>query len=258
MTLRRWSGAGNTFFICDEWAGTLPGFEMRPEVVRAYCQAFPQAATDGFVFLQKTLQADFRWDFYNADGSIAEMCGNAARCAAMHFSNYISGRQQVEFLTLAGAIRAQILASQQVLVHMPLLGSVKAPENKSAFYINTGVPHIVLEEEPDVARARQYRPLPDAAGSNVTFITVQSATECKAVTFERGVEGFTQACGTGAVAAAVYMRQKYASDEVLVHMPGGDLKISNTDYGQRPRLIGPVELTFKLETWMEGQLQNGK
>jgi diaminopimelate epimerase len=251
MIWTRWSGAGNTFYIADSWTGGWNCSEsLRSNYAKKICNLFTLAPTDGLLYIEPCDNYDFKWDFYNSDGSRAEMCGNAARCAAQYFFKRIKEKNEIEFLTLAGPIGARILDSSQVAVRMP-----KQTEHPSfineIFYINTGVPHLVVEGNPDIARARSLRPLPGPRGSNVTFVTKLGRNTCEACTFERGVENFTAACGTGAVAAALYLKNKFQIDSLeanqyQIQMPGGLLQVENASFNSSPLLLGPVEHCYDL------------
>ena len=86
-----------------------------------------------------------------------------------------------------------------------------------------------------------------SSGANITFVEKLESDSIQAVTFERGVEDYTMACGTGAVAAAMYYQSKKNSCEnIVVRMPGGNLNVKNAKTGQRPLLIGPVLAEFDI------------
>lgn len=250
MIWSRWSGAGNTFFIADAWnqAWDLSS-AARAQQVRKICRAFPQASTDGLLYLEKNQNADFAWDFYNADGSGAEMCGNAARCAALYFQEKIQPKSALRFITKAGDIETRTLGPGLVQVLMPQL-KVGEQNSAAAFFVNTGVPHWVLEENPDSERALMLRQTPSPAGANVTFVNKVGHQGCDAVTFERGVENFTQACGTGAVAAAAYLSQRFGVGPFEINMPGGILRVEDVKNHSRPLMTGPATKNFEFE-WSE-------
>ena len=235
------SGAGNTFHIFYNVNSLLPA----PELVRKICQKFP---ADGIVFLKKPTrpQAFYNWDFYNKDGSVAEMCGNAIRCAGFYIENILSRTERkFELMTTAGLIQIQILGRQQYQV-----GMTKAfvTPHKKWFACNTGVPHVVIEipsadnYDQHKAMAKDVRSHADfPRGTNVTLIKLTSAEDnIQAVSFERGVEDFTLACGTGAVAAALYMDMKFDRKQTNIEMPGGKLTVDMTNH-DRPLMTGPAE-----------------
>ena len=202
------SGAGNTFHILQETNSDLT-IANKKNIAKKIC-SLKQA--DGFIFLKNTNKENqFKWDFYNNDGSDAEMCGNATRCVGHYIKNEIKSNQKLWVLeTKAGRIQIEPLLNDQYQITMtPLL----LLHSSHGFFCNTGVPHLVLvtnQFENYKAlknEARQLRTHPDflAAGTNVTYIqTSNDLSLLKSVSYERGVEDFTEACGTGAVAAAFY------------------------------------------------------
>jgi diaminopimelate epimerase len=123
---------------------------------------------------------------------------------------------------------------------------------KAGYFVNTGVPHFVLPQAPDRELAVQLRKVTDFGppGANITFVEDLRDDFLRAVTFERGVEDWTRACGTGAVAAAMYLQSiNGQQDSIQVQMPGGLLKIQGARSGQRPLLIGPAQIEFEMENW---------
>jgi diaminopimelate epimerase len=182
------------------------------------------------------------------------MCGNAARCATLYFNQRVEPKGTVQFLTGAGAVEGKILTSDRVQIEMPPVLEIKAMTvyGIPGVFTHTGVPHFVLEQAPNADIAKKLRTVSDfgPSGANITFVEVLKENLLAAVTFERGVEGFTQACGTGAVAAAVYVQNKLGSQSfVTVRMPGGELKIEGGQVKQRPYLTGPVQFEFDLSHW---------
>jgi diaminopimelate epimerase len=267
------SGAGNTFFIFDERQKPVEELK-RPERIQEICSGAFGAQADGLVFIKKDSELDFAWDFYNSDGSIAEMCGNAARCASFFIFEERPEKQSLRFRTLAGEIEAKQIrlesrAQAQIQVKLPEVREAKSEfkvflgsQEVGGCYVNTGVPHFVLEGEPDFKLAKFLRSAKEfgPAGTNVTFFQgLESSSQKKqlmqAVTFERGVEDFTLACGTGAVAAAFAARQQRSPQVELnsilqeVEMPGGVL---NVKWEQNiPFLTGPAQFQFRAQWTQE-------
>ena len=137
--------------------------------------------------------------------------------------------------TTAGQIYIHAVTENNFEVQMT--GVVELP-SKHGFFCNTGVPHLVLEikrladypEKKEMARALRSHPDFGSAGTNVTFIEFLPETfKVKAVSFERGVEDFTAACGTGAMAAAFYNLKKQKCAKTEVEMPGGMLIMDVSD-----------------------------
>lgn len=255
------SGAGNTFVLVDAREGSKwTQFERslkqsRPEVAQIACHNTIGVCADGMLFLMTPNSGgDYRWDFYNSDGSPAEMCGNAARCAARFAYENLEHRAKGHFIfeTAAGRVDASILESGWVRVEMPKVhyhGVAKlslGSGEEDFVIINTGVPHAVkkLENIADVELWRQRAAVVrrhnhfGSAGSNVTFYSEEGEGSIKAISFERGVENFTQACGTGAVAAALAYAKERDHHSVDVHMPGGLLRVHVEKNQPRPFMEG--------------------
>ena len=235
------SGAGNTFHIFYNVNDILSA----PDLVKKICQKFP---ADGVVFLKEPtkVQAFYSWDFYNKDGSVAEMCGNAIRCAGYYIENILSRvDRKFELMTSAGLIQIQILGQHQYQVGMTKAFMIP---HKKWFACNTGVPHVVIEipgadnYDQHKIMAKTLRSHVDfPRGTNVTLIKLTSNEKnIQAVSYERGVEDFTLACGTGAVAAAFYMDIKYDRTQTNIEMPGGKLIVDMKNHDQ-PLMTGPAE-----------------
>lgn len=259
--ITRMSGAGNTFFFWDTRGSGVPR-ESRSGVARFLCDSFTGFYTDGIVFIEADPkgEADFQWDFYNADGSHAEMCGNAARCAALYHRERMGGQESCSFRTAAGLIQARILEPGIVEIRLPTLPEegrfIELPyrgKSQEYFFVNTGVPHVVVEGDPDAELAKALRRSPPLgpSGANVTFFSETTPGEVEAVTFERGVENFTLACGTGAVAAGAFSLLKNPLLKVHnVEMPGGSLRVEWKS-PREPVLSGPAQFEFDM-TFREG------
>jgi diaminopimelate epimerase len=260
LSVSRMSGAQNTFLIANIfdpiWSQKYSSMTKseKAQLAKRLCEGFFGFHTDGLLFLHPEKEFDFAWDFYNSDGSFAEMCGNAARCATLFFNLKVKPQKKVHFLTGAGEITGEVLDSNQVRVEMTKVSDLKTMQalGQSGLYVNTGVPHFVLNQAADAQLAKKLRQVQDfgPAGANITFVENIKEQSMDAVTFERGVEDFTQACGTGAVAAAMYLQEQKGSKATIeVQMPGGLLKIENAKSGERPLLTGPAQFEFDIEHW---------
>ncbi len=265
VSVFRVSGARNTFFVINLFHpeslnkfSQMSDFDKR-ELARKLCQRYYGFHTDGLLFLKPETEHDFSWEFFNSDGSTAEMCGNAARCAVLFFHEQVRPQKEIHFKTSAGDITGEFLASNLIRVQMTKIFAIKTQTvlGLTGFYVNTGVPHFVLEQDPSAELAKKLRLVPDFGppGANITFVQDLRSGEIAegkitAVTFERGVENFTQACGTGAVAAALYLQHKQGPQRsVNVQMPGGILKVEKLIENQRPLLTGEAQIEFEMTPW---------
>jgi len=247
----RFNASGNTFILCDL---DLQPFDEtdRPELVKKLCNEFVGFRSDGFIFLKKINAQEVEWDFYNSDGSSAEMCGNATRAVAC----YLQVQSPVILKTSIGNIEIgqsnqnQYYARWKILAEAVWEQEFNYQGHLIAYdYLNTGVPHAVVEMNPHLELAKKLRSFQghSSEGMNVTFIESKFPGEVTAVTFERGVEDFTLACGTGAVAAAIWSKE--LSPELKSHeveMPGGILEVTFLE-NEVIELTGPAQLDFKFE-----------
>ena len=209
------SGSGNDFILIDNRGGIVATEDL-PGLARVLCRRKFSVGADGLIAIEDTETADFRWQFHNADGSPAEMCGNGGRCAARFaVERGIAGPRHC-FETLAGTIRAEVKERRVKLemslptdlclqVDIPLASGLRRGAS-----VNTGVPHVVLSEEDleavDVkflGREIRNHSLFSPAGTNANFISRTGESSLYVRTYERGVEDETMACGTGAVAGAL-------------------------------------------------------
>ncbi|MDZ4660351.1 MAG: diaminopimelate epimerase [Pseudomonadota bacterium] len=257
---------GNDFIFIDQRisgvkkiAKKIPS-NSRPQLVKKICDRHKGIGSDGVVFLEHPQRRamDLKWDFYNSDGSRAEMCGNAARAVAHFIFDCEKRKGQLQLETTAGVVVIRKTAKAQYGTTLPavrLLGGpiVQTISGKSVLYfmVNSGVPHAVVPLKKKLAREILNEMAVDLkksgrlgrGGANVTFFW-KNGRGIEAITHERGVEGFTLSCGTGALAAAwvanyVLEIQSTAKSTVRVVLPGGELMVTFKD---RPELVGPAAL----------------
>lgn len=214
------SGSGNDFIIIDNRNNVIEEKDLTTFITKV-CTRRMSVGADGFILIENCDSADFKWQFFNSDGSRAEMCGNGARCAARFaHMNKIAG-QSMSFVTDAGMVHAQVI-DDRVKVNMMDPSDCKydyqielkgGPLTVSS--LNTGVPHVVIMtgdiEGVDVAgtgREIRFHEHYAPAGTNVNFITGVKNKTIHIRTYERGVEGETLACGTGSIASALVAAHK--------------------------------------------------
>jgi diaminopimelate epimerase len=209
------SGSGNDFIIIDN-RPTVVENEGLTSFIRRICRRKMSVGADGFILIEPSDKADFKWRFFNSDGSLAEMCGNGARCAARFAHVMGIAGKSLCFETDAGVVSAEV-EDDRAKVKMPdpaelCLDYKIELENGPVMVssVNTGVPHVVIMdqniEEIDVYRVGREIRFHDAfapAGTNVNFICQQKPGQLAIRTYERGVENETLACGTGSIASAL-------------------------------------------------------
>ncbi len=259
------TGTGNDFIMIDNRNGILDADHCRDLVCHA-CRRRLSVGADGMILIENDPEVDFKWRFFNADGSEGEMCGNGSRCAA-RFA-YLTGivqKPQMSFRTLAGIIRAELLGNRVKVRMTPPHGlrlDLTLDAEGRSFklnFINTGVPHticFVADESElellDVARwgrVLRFHPQFQPAGTNVDFVWVRDSRHIVVRTYERGVEGETLACGTGAIASALICAAgDRAVSPVEVKTRSGEFL---TIYFEPVRAMKPA-LEFK-EVCLEGE-----
>jgi diaminopimelate epimerase len=215
ITFTKMSGSGNDFIIIDNRRDRLDDLDLS-KFINAVCRRKLSVGADGMILIETSDKADFRWRFYNSDGSRAEMCGNGARCAA-RFA-YVNGitEENLTFETDAGIVSGHVNADR-ARVKMPDPSDIRLDYTieltdgpLTVNSINTGVPHVVIirdavEAVDVVGLGREIRNHEAfaPAGANVNFICRQGPAKLAIRTYERGVEDETLACGTGSIASAL-------------------------------------------------------
>ena len=208
-------GSGNDFILIDNRPRHLDPDDLGDFVPRV-CRRSKSVGADGFILLEESDRADFRWHFFNADGSRAEMCGNGSRCAARWAHALGIAPAQLEFETDAGIIAA-VVKGRKVKIRLTdptsMEWDVRIPSNSRNLHLqvlNTGVPHAVEFVEDlegcgvvEVGRYVRHHARFQPAGTNMNFAKVMERGRIAIRTYERGVEEETLACGTGAVASAL-------------------------------------------------------
>ena len=254
-------GCGNDFVAIDNRVLRLPK-ELMAEWARRICPRAFGVGADGLFFLELATPgsgADVQWHFYNADGSRAEMCGNASRCAGRlihaldiagerHVLLTDAGPVAIAVDAAAGLVKVQLTAPKDLKLNTRL--SVLGQETVVHF-VNTGVPHAVIlvdkAEGADVAamgRAVRFHEHFAPAGTNVNFVQVLDTAHTNMRTYERGVEAETYACGTGACAVQVVLHALGLADAQLASTSTGGEVLSTSLEDGRVFLKGAAELTF--------------
>ncbi len=233
------SGSGNDFIIIDNRDLSIDKTNIR-EIIAKICRRSLSVGADGVIFIEPSDKVDFKWDFYNSDGSTAEMCGNGSRCAARFcYLNGITGKN-IKFESIAGIIEAEITSDSNVKVKLTKPQDLKldfeiplADKVFKASFVNTGVPHVVIEIDDldnfDVKRYGnqiRFHELFSPKGTNVNFFKVLPDKTVKIRTYERGVEDETLACGTGSAAVAFILHKKSILQSPVNLITSGGMKLT--------------------------------
>lgn len=207
MKIKKYTAQGNSFIIVDE--------KVDKELVKNLCSIHFGIGADGLIYHDKTLSIPFM-EFYNQDGSSANMCGNGIRCFAQYLYE-INKFDEIKIDTKAG-IKKILVDNTDIFTTTVNMGIVKELgeyikkiDDKifNCHLLNTGTEHVVIEIDYDMSvdDVKKYGSILENSiplfknGTNVNFIKKISDNKLLNMTWERGV-GFSYSCGTGNVAAA--------------------------------------------------------
>jgi len=204
--------SGNDFVVIDAAGQRLPA-NLRG-FAKKVCERKRDIGADGLLLLEPSKKANFKMRIFNPDGGEVSMCGNGARCAALYKCKTKSKKIKIE--TQAGILEAQI-KNNRVKIKMSDPTDLKEGldlhiegVSHKAYFINTGVPHIVYfvdnlkdfnvkDKGAKIRYHRKFKP----KGTNANFVKAKAKNKIEVRTYERGVEDETLACGTGSVASAL-------------------------------------------------------
>ncbi len=268
MKFTKMHGAGNDFVIINTLTEAVE-LSAVPDLARTLCSRRTGIGADGLMLVAGAQgDADYRLLFFNSDGSLGEMCGNGARCIARYgYEHGLAGdTQRIE--TTAGLVTGERIDKTLYRIRLndpSVIDLHREAEGCGCAYIelgDPGIPHAVLikddwdtvpeDELRALGKALRYSPA-FPKGANVSFVRLTDKDEIKAVTYERGVEDFTLACGTGcgSITAALTLMGLVSGEDVRISMPGGELCVTLTQDGCSVHdvyLTGPTCVVFEGET----------
>ncbi len=256
------NGAGNDFVLIDNRDRKI---SLTTKQIVRICDRQRGVGADGLFMLIPNIsgKAEWAWEFFNSDGSSADMCGNGARCFARFVQKTAGANGRTTFETGAGVIAADF-RGERVTVNLTqprdwrLNEPVALAGGKQIIHsVNTGVPHaIIFVADADKAMVGasgaevRFHSHFAPRGTNVNFVQIKGPNSIRVRTYERGVEGETLACGTGVTASALVSAKLHGfTSPVAVQVQGGDLlEVAFTSHGDDftdVRLTGPAEFVFE-------------
>ena len=259
------SGSGNDFVVFDARVEP-PGRLASPPVIREVCSRGTGVGADGMVFIEPTSAqgAQFRMRYFNSDGSVAEMCGNAALCVTSLASQLGAGSASgMRFETDSGIASARMSNGQPEVDLWPVTDIRAAadigtePGELRIGYAIVGNPHVViLRDELDtleiVRRGRAIRLheyVRPGGGANANFVARRPDGGFDIRTYERGVEAETLACGTGSVSTAILLAEwQQAGLETTLRTRSGralTIKLRRQGSAWLPSLRGEGRVVFR-------------
>lgn len=216
MVFYKYNASGNIFAIFHTFVK-----KDYSNLAKQICSLDSGIGADGLVVVLPNEKYAYEWDFYNSDGSRASMCGNASRSVGHYAVLNNLAESSHSFLSGAGEIKLEVTdfsefgavvsSNMGAYKEYKKLDSTQIKEvlkdssfKEDVFYLNTGVPHIVIYvENLESIDLDSLKALREAFNANVNLVRKLDSTQIKVVTYERGVEAITGACGTGMAASFV-------------------------------------------------------
>ena len=263
------NGAGNDFLVLNNLQEKLPEAAF-PALAKRLCERHLSIGADGLIVVDAPRQGgDYRMRFYNSDGSLGEMCGNGARCVCRYGceTGLAGEKQTVE--TTAGIVTGVRITERlyRIRLNDPSVVKLDFPVTVDdvtypCAYVelgDPGIPHAVIPypglrqadetQLRELGRRLRHHPA-FSKGANVNFYELTGEDTLWERTFERGVEDFTYACGTGtgSTVTVLTLQGKVSGKAVWVQMTGGELIIDAKRRGSRVErlfLTGPTNIVCK-------------
>ena len=252
MKVHYMNGAGNDFMVMDARGGKYDFSKLALELCKL-------TGADGFMAVDHSDIADFKLHFYNSDGSRGEMCGNGARCICRYAYDHGIAGEVMTVETDAGLVPGWRLSETRYKVQLNNPGILDLNRKGPVAYVelgNPGVPHAVSAYDGDLwadadciwDHMKQLRYDPAfPKGANVNFYQILGDAEVRILPYERGVEDYTLACGTGtgSVACCMWRQGELPGKRLTAHNRGGTLTVELDTQGDAVTSIlleGPTEV----------------
>ncbi|MDY8138293.1 diaminopimelate epimerase [Aquimarina sp. 2201CG5-10] len=256
LSFYKYQGTGNDFVIIDNRESIIS--KNNTKLISRLCDRKFGVGADGLMLLERpdNEEDDFKMVYFNADGNESSMCGNGGRCLVAFAAFLGIIKDKATFTAIDGKHQAEI---KDDLVYLQMQDVFDIEKFDSHLFLDTGSPHHVevVERLPEFDVFSEGKRIRNGApyfetGSNVNFVEKKDGNTFAVRTYERGVEDETLSCGTGVTAVALSMHATQLTDqeEVQIHTPGGELKVSfkKTPQGYEDVfLIGPAKQVFKGE-----------
>lgn len=271
MRFTKMNGAGNDFIILNNMEEHID-HSLFPALARTLCHRHLSIGADGLMVVERPRQGgDYRMLFYNADGSAGEMCGNGARCICRYgFEKGLAGEAQtVE--TPSGIVtgcridrrnyRIRLTDPSVIRLDYPVEAQGRSWLCSYVELGDPGLPHAAvpcpalaektMDQLRELGRSLRWNPA-FPKGANVNFYDITGPDQIVELTYERGVEDFTYACGTGtgSVVLALTLMGKVSGKDVAVSVPGGTLWVTVDRNGENVKavwLTGPTNFVCEGE-----------
>ncbi|HUH75679.1 MAG TPA: diaminopimelate epimerase [Chitinophagales bacterium] len=251
FNFQKYQGTGNDFVILDNRDFKFPKDDI--QLIERICDRRFGVGADGLMLVENADGFDFRMVYYNSDGRQSTMCGNGGRCiAAFVMNNKIAGSKG-QFIAIDGP--HDYVINEEGLVKLNMIDVNDIELSGEDYILFTGSPHYVKFvddlQNADMyngGKSIRYNDRFKQEGINVNFVEKNEHT-CALRTYERGVEDETYSCGTGTVAAALSIAEKFNMHNGPIHLEtkGGLLNVYFEEKDgaySNIWLEGPVKFVF--------------
>lgn len=251
----KYHGAGNDFILIDNRQLKL---ELSKEQIKLFCDRNFGAGADGLMTLGNSDKYAFSMRYYNSDGGEASMCGNGGRCIVAFASRLKLVSKSISFGAIDGVHHATINSTKDNIydISLQMIDVLDVKNIDGKYFLNTGVPHHIefvdnvdnIKISDEGSKIRYSEKYKKFGGANVNFVEENDGF-LKIRTYERGVEGETLACGTGATAAAIAysIKNNIQNEEITLHAPGGELRLRFDNENKKYTniiLSGPAQFVY--------------
>ena len=242
MTFSKYSASGNDFVIFHTFIE-----KDYSDLAVELCNRTEGIGADGLIALVPHNELDFKWLFYNSDGSEASMCGNGTRACAHYAVQNNLASNNLSFLTGAGVINCRV-DGDIVETELTAPVEIKEPFSEDGFdwwLVDTGVPHLVtIVEDLDLYSKNLSRHLRLKYNANVNYAKVVDG-KIYVRTYERGVEDETLACGTGMAASFLRAQQLGLVEQKANVYPKSGEELTMSKVGDKLLFKGRVKRVFE-------------
>lgn len=248
VNFSKYQGTGNDFILIDDRESSFPS---TPELISQLCDRKFGIGADGLILIRNHPELDYLMVYFNSDGS-QSLCGNGSRCGFAFAKELGMVADNASFETTDGVHQ---IKEEDGLIHFQLFNSDLPEKVGNNWYLNTGSPHYIkiVEDVSDVdvvSQGRKIRYSETYSGQNGTNVNFAQLLQdrIKMRTYERGVEGETLSCGTGATAVGLLAENYGFESPVHIETEGGNLSVSFKKEGGQFRdvwLAGPAKKVFE-------------
>ncbi len=249
LHFHKYQGTGNDFILIDDRDHRFP---VETGVIKSLCDRRFGIGADGLILIQNHAELDYLMVYFNSDGS-QSLCGNGSRCGFQFARDLGIVNEKATFQTTDGVHKIKV---ENDLIHFQLFDTELPKQlNENEWYLDTGSPHHIrfsqnVDEEDVLSSGKRIRDSQQYSGQNGTNVNFAQVLHnyVKIRTYERGVEGETLSCGTGATAVAILAGFQGLKSPVEIETKGGKLSVffeSKDDKFTNIWLAGPAVHVFK-------------